>query len=85
MADFCGFLFDCNNRTKRAGRSGALGEALLYHEIEDGKEDQGNDDPLDVVAIFEYLVVQLLFGDNGVKIPAEAARMMFQQPAPRVV
>ncbi len=62
-------LFPLNGR-----RSVSLGEALLYHEIDDGKEDKGDDDPLDVVAVFKNLVVQLLFGDNGVKIPAQTGK-----------
>ena len=51
-----------------------LAHFLLHDEVNDGCYDQSKDDDLDVFCIFADLLIQLIFGHDGVQIPAHSSQ-----------
>ena len=51
-----------------------LAHFLLHDEVNDGCYDQSKDDDLDVFCVFADLLIQLIFGHDGVQIPAHSSQ-----------
>ena len=47
---------------------------LLHNEVHNACDDQGDDHNLDVLGIFADLLIQLVFGNDGMQIPSHRCK-----------